>query len=338
LLIPTTHPTVLQNKFNTFFGISAQILGTVFLARLIIDTGVRIVYPFIPQFSVGLGLTVVGFSWLIFARSIVGLIGPIFGPLADRYSRRKIMAASLLCQSVAAMGVAFSWQWWAVLPMLFFGLAPAAFFPASQAYISDKVVYQKRGRAMGTIEFAWAIAGIISLPIIGWMISTFGWQAPLLVLTLTSLLGAGLVWFVLPQVEHRSHLSLNRAEILQVWFRSNVLAAVGVSMLVFVAVSCLMTVWGIWLSTSFRLDAVALGLVATGIGRCRRSEAGDPAQGHPGDRSQARHGFFGRPHLQNGAQGGNRNPAHRPKGGFHSPPQYQEQPRVRPPAGEGGVR
>lgn len=266
--------TISPNKLDIFFGVSVQILGIIFLARLTVDTGVRIVYPFIPQLSDGLELTIIGFSWLIFARSMTGLTGPVFGLLADRYSRRKIMAAGLLCQSIAAFGIIFTWQWWAILPMILFGLTPAAFFPASQAYISDKVTYQKRGRAMGVVEFAWAIAGIVSLPIIGWMIDAIGWQSPFLVLAVASLLGAALVWLMLPQVEHRSHLSLSRAEILSVCFQPNVVASIGVATLVFVAVTCFITLWGVWLSADFGLTAAALGLVATGIGLAELGGAG----------------------------------------------------------------
>ena len=117
-----TKPVTLQHKLNAFFGVSLQIIGLLFLTRLIIDTGLQIGYPFIPQISAGLGLTIVSFSWLLSIRSLAGLTGPIFGILADRYGRRNIMAASLLSQSLAAIGLAFSWQWWAIAPMILFGL------------------------------------------------------------------------------------------------------------------------------------------------------------------------------------------------------------------------
>ncbi|HXV97720.1 MAG TPA: MFS transporter [Anaerolineae bacterium] len=265
-MTPSTEAITLQNRFKAFFGISLPIIGMIFLARLIIDTGVRMIFPFIPQFAAGLGLSVVGFSWLIFVRGIVGMAGPIFGVWADRYGRRKIMAGGLLCQSLGVAGLTLTWQWWAILPMLLFGLGLTAFLPSQQAYISDQVAYHRRGRALAAVEFSWAVAAILCLPIAGWLIDAFGWRSPFLILSLFSLIGAIIVWRQLPPAEHHAQISLSWLEIQKICFRPNVLAAIGVALLLFVAVTCFASVWSIWLSADFRLDAVRLGLVATGIG------------------------------------------------------------------------
>ena len=249
-------------------------MGVVFLSRLILDTGTRLIYPFIPQFSAGLGLTIVGFSWLIFFRAMAGMASPAFGVLADRYGRRKIMAIGLLCQSGAVIGVAFSWQWWATLPMVLFGLSIAAFIPAGQAYISDQARFERRGRALGTIEFSWALTGIITLPIVGWLIDAFGWRAPLLGLSLLSLIGAVMIWLRLPAVERSTGSGISGKTVWDVCTRKNVIASVGVALFFFVALGAFITLWGIWLSADFGLNAIALGLVATLIGLAELTGAG----------------------------------------------------------------
>ena len=99
-----------------FFGVGLQVISSMFLIRLIVVAGLRLFYPFIPQFSAGVGLTAVAFSWLIFTRSMFGLTGPLFGILADKYGRRKVMAAGLLMQSIGLGGMAVSWQWWGIVP------------------------------------------------------------------------------------------------------------------------------------------------------------------------------------------------------------------------------
>src|SRR5262245_14133117 len=174
------------------------------------DVGNRLLYPFIPQIAAGLQLTIVAFSWLVFIRSIVGVLAPIFGILADKYGRRKFMALGLLGEAASVATTALAEGWGATGPMVLHGLSLAAFLSAQQAYISDQVAYEKRGRALGVVEFAWAGAGILGLPIAGWMIDRFGWQAPFFLLAIISLLTALLVWFKLPPVEQRSqsHLSL----------------------------------------------------------------------------------------------------------------------------------
>lgn len=271
----TAGPLRLRDRLDTFFGLSIQIIGVVFIARLMTDAGVRVIYPFIPQISAGLGLSVVGFGWLIFARAIIGVTGPIFGVLADRVGRRRVMALTLLSLCAGVVGLALSWQWWAVGPMLCFGLGTAGFIPSAQAYISDQVSYQKRGRVMGTVELAWALTGIVSLPVFGWMIKTFGWRTPFLLLGGLYVIAAGLVWFRLPVVEHRAAHTVSWSQIRQFSMsRPNVLAAMGVSVMLFIAISSFFTIWGIWLSADFGIDAVGLGLVATGIGLAELAGSG----------------------------------------------------------------
>jgi len=264
-MVPTSSWGAWCTRLTAFFGIHIQILTILFAARFVIDSGNRIVYPFIPQFSEGLGLTIVAFSWLIFVRAITGVLGPVFGVAADKYGRRKIMAIGLLGQAAGAFGVAVAWQWWTVIPMFLFGLNTAAFIPAQQAYISDRVAYQKRGRALATIEFSWAVSGIVSLPIIGWMIDSFGWQMPLLTLGVFSLAAASAAWAFLPAVEHQATSTVSLTGFWRICTKPNVLAAMGTGLLMFVAVSIYITVWGIWLTADFGLAASTVGLVATGV-------------------------------------------------------------------------
>jgi len=255
-----------NNRLREFFGTSLQLIGMVFLIRLIVDTGVRMVYPFVPQISKGLKLTVVGFSWLLFARSSAGLMGPLFGILADRYGRQKIMAVSLLSQSIGMAGVAFLSRGWAIVPMILIGLGSTIFIPAQQAYISDQVSYEKRGRALASVDISYAIVGIVALPIVGWLIETFDWRSPFLISSFLSLIAAAMIWSRFPTPEHRSQTIQTLSEMGRACLKLNVVASMSVGLLLFVAVGCFVTVWGIWLNTDFGLDAVALGLVATGIG------------------------------------------------------------------------
>lgn len=257
----------LTEKLNSFFGTSIHIIAVIFMARFIIDITTRMLLPFIPQISSGLGLTVVGFSWLLFLRALVNVTGPIFGMWSDRYGRRQMMAIGLVCQAVGVLGLALSWQWWAALPIFISGLSIAAFIPAQQAYISDQVVYQKRGRALATVEFGWSTSAIVSLPIAGWMIDSFGWRSPFLLLGVISLIGTAIVWWGLPPAaEHRTNSGLSWLETRTVFYKTNVLATVGVALLVFVGVSMFMAVWGVWLTTDFQFTATALGWVATAVG------------------------------------------------------------------------
>jgi len=264
-----------KGRIDAFFGLSLHIIGVVFLARFIMDIGNRMMFPFIPQFSLGLGLTIAGFGWLLFIHGLVGLVGPIFGIWSDRYGRRQTMAIGMGLQAVGLAGLALTWQWWATMPLILTGLGVAAFLPAQQAYISDQVPYQKRGRAIASVEFAWSMSAIVALPIIGWMIDAFGWRLPLLVVGLISLGGALLVWWQLPPTTGR-HVQASPSWVAtkNVFLTGNVMAAVSVALLVFVAASIFITVWGIWLSEEFKFDATTLGWVGTAVGVAELAGAG----------------------------------------------------------------
>jgi predicted MFS family arabinose efflux permease len=211
-------------------------------------------------------MTVVSFSLLLSLRSLAGITGPLFGALADRWGRRRVMTAALIGQSLGMIGLDLSQSWWAALPMILLGFIPTAFTPAGHAYISDQIPYEKRGRAIGTIEFAWAIAGIAGLPLVGLLIDTFGWRAPLLCFSLISLIGAVFIRFRLPPAVRHEQPRLSLGDMGRVFLKPGVLGAVGVAMMLAVSVGGFATLWGIWLSADFGLEATALGLVATGIG------------------------------------------------------------------------
>lgn len=257
----------LRQQASTFFGVSLQIFGAVFFARMMNDIGVRVFYPFIPQLSAGLGLSVLSFSWLLFIRSLAGAAGPVFGMLSDRKGRRKVMALGLLCQAVGIGGMVFLTGGWLILAVIVSGVSLAAFLPAQQAYIGDRAEPHRRGRALASIELSWAFTAIFLLPVAGWLIDVFGWRLPFVLLSLASLVGAILVWRLLPPAEHRhQRAGLSWPEMRAVVVKPNVLGSTVVSGLLFMAISCFVTVWGIWLEADFSLTAATLGLVATAIG------------------------------------------------------------------------
>ncbi len=248
-----------------FFGLSAGLIISLFSIRLIVDTSFRMLYPFLPQISEGLKVSITVFGWLLMIRSASAFFSPLLGSLADRYGRRKIMSFALLSQFVGMVGISFAQGWWAVLPLFFTGLAVNAYLPAQQAYISDLAPYERRGRALASIDIAFAVSGMVLMPIIGWLISTYGWQTPFWWLSAISALGALLIWRYLP--EPKQHTKIDKSANMWALLRErNIQASMGVAILLFISVGIFMTFWSIWLSADFSFDALGLGLIAQGVG------------------------------------------------------------------------
>lgn len=258
-------PTSLITWANQFFGLSLSLISSLFLVRLIVDTGFRMFYAFLPQFTAGLKVSISTFSWFLLLRSASAFLSPAIGRLADRYGRRRVMSLALLSQTLGLVGIFLSTGWWAVFPIFLCGIAVNAYLPAQQAYISDLAPYKRRGRALASVDIAFAVSGVVLMPIIGWMMDLHGWQMPIQILSALSLIAVLWTWFYLPETEKRTVVK-REIPIATLLRQRNVQASMGVALLLFTGVGIFMTFWSIWLSADFALSALDLGFVAQQIG------------------------------------------------------------------------
>ncbi len=234
--------------------------------RLIVDSGFRVLYSFVPQISTGLHVSISVFGWLLMVRSSSAFLSPFLGSLADRYGRRRIMAFALLSQVFGMLGIAFLRGWWAALPIFLSGLAVNSYLPAQQAYLSDLVPFERRGRALASVDIAFAVSGMLVMPLIGWLFDAFSWYIPFLGMAALSLLMAFLTWFYLPEAKPVSTKKGGVVPLGVLLRKRNVQASLGVAMLLFTGVGIFMTFWSIWLSADFGFNSVDLGFMATQIG------------------------------------------------------------------------
>jgi len=69
---------------------------TLFLiTRIILDTGFRMVYPFLPTFARALGVDISAISLAITARSSLGILSPFIGSAGDLIGRKSAMLIGL---------------------------------------------------------------------------------------------------------------------------------------------------------------------------------------------------------------------------------------------------
>ncbi|HEX6384786.1 MAG TPA: MFS transporter [Anaerolineae bacterium] len=152
--------------------------------RLLLDTGIQIFFPFLPVIAAGLGSNVIALGRLVSLRSATGLVAPLFGALADRRGYRTVMRLGLLLAALGYLAVGMSQNLWlAAAGMVLTGLGTFAFVPAIQAYLSARLPYARRARGLGILEYAWALAGIVGLFLVGVLIDAAGWRAPFFILS-----------------------------------------------------------------------------------------------------------------------------------------------------------
>jgi DHA1 family inner membrane transport protein len=246
-------------------------LGTATLARTFINTSRRFAYPFAPVLSRGLGVPLAAITSLIAVNQATGLLSPLFGPLGDRWGYRALMLAGLGMLGVGMLAGGLLPVYGAVLVALFLaGLGKNIFDPALQAYVGERVPYERRGLAIGLIEFAWAGSTLVGIPVAGLLIDRLGWRSPFFMLGGLGLCGLVALRVLIPGDGGRGHAEDRLAGLGEAWRRlsheRSALGALGFAFLVAAANDNLFVVYGAWLETTFGLSIVALGAATTVIG------------------------------------------------------------------------
>jgi predicted MFS family arabinose efflux permease len=238
------------------------------VSRLIINIGLRLVYPFLPAFARGLGVPLLAVAAVVSLRGFASLLSPIFGPLSEKYGRRRIMSVSMLIFG-AGNAIVIIWPelWAFALTLSIIAVAKVIYDPAMQAYIGDKVAYEKRGRYLAITELSWAGAFILGIPVVGYLIQQRGWQAPFVALGIAGLVAAPILWRFLPKADGRPGIVTNLGATWQLLRRQPVIwAAALYVLLAMIANEIILIVYGDWMEISFALSLTTLGLATSIIG------------------------------------------------------------------------
>jgi predicted MFS family arabinose efflux permease len=238
-------------------------------ARMILNTAHRMVYPFLPEFSRGLGAPLASLTLVLSARSALGMASPFFGAIPDRLGRRQAMLIGLavFCAALVLVGILPSYATFCAALMLVM-VAKFIFDPALQAYLGDRTPYARRGLVIGLSELGWSGAALIGIPLAGLMIARGTWRSPFLPLAGLALMAGVVLWRVIPRDTppgiHAASGSLRRWA--AVWRSPVVVAALSVGLFTAMANESLNVVYGAWMEQAFGLQVAALGLSTTVIG------------------------------------------------------------------------
>jgi predicted MFS family arabinose efflux permease len=245
-----------------------------FLARTALNTAHRIVYPFLPSLARGLGVPLSIAGELVTVRLVAGLAAPFLGPVADRFGRRRTMEIALLLFALASVVLVGPGTFpAAVVAFALYGLAKVLYDPAVHAYLGDTVPYDRRARAVGTLELSWSSAWLLGVPAAGFLAERFGWRAPWAALIVPGLLGAWLTHAGLPpgrpsssQPSSRSFASSLVARWRDLARQRRVVVLLLSSLLLMASLEVPFIVYGAWLETAFGLSLSSLGLASIAVG------------------------------------------------------------------------
>jgi len=237
-------------------------IGYLFAARLVINTGYRFVFPFLPAISRGLGVSLEQAGLLVSARSLTGVATPLVVSAIGRGERRVrlTVGGALLFAAGAAVTAAAGLYAGALAGFILMGLGKPAFDAAAQAYIADRTPYEKRARYLSIIEFTWAGGLLVGAPAAGVLIDRWGWESPFWVTAALVGVGALLAPLLLDadargRVARPGRLRITRSAV----------AVLAMTLLFSLAAETTIIVYGAWLEDEFALSLAALGIASTVI-------------------------------------------------------------------------
>jgi predicted MFS family arabinose efflux permease len=239
---------------------------TILLAgRLTLNSAFRIVYPLLAFLAAGLHVDLTTISLLVTAQVAATLISPLGGRLSDIYGERITMLGGLALFCVGAI-VCASVDTFVPFIMGYglIGFATALYHPAAQAYASARSSYARRGQVLGFLELSWALAALVGVTSLAWLIKTSnGWALAfwaLLAAGVLVLLGTILAQPAIPPVrgieqhQHKRHAGVTLIQ-------PNVVGAMLLMFCTMLAAEVIFVVYAFWLEADFGATTEQLGFV-----------------------------------------------------------------------------
>ncbi len=249
-------------------GIGVQIAAFT-LTRIALNTGFRMIYPFLPTFARGMGISLETAALAVTARSALGFLSPVLGSTADTRGRKAAMILGLALFAAGGFVIGL-WPHFAgfLIGVVLIGTGKIIFDPAMHAFLGDRVSYERRGLAIALAEMSWSGAFLIGVPLAGWLIARTTWWLPFPALGALAVMAIMLLWRILPDDRPASHIARPslRESIRTIAGHPAALAGLSVGMLISVANEVVNIIFGAWLESSFGLAVAALGAATAAIG------------------------------------------------------------------------
>ncbi len=243
-------------------------LARLTLAKTAANTALRWIPPFLPTLEKAFGATTAQLTTALGVGELAGLTTVLTGRHLDRGREKVVMVGALLLVSTSALVALVGNLTAFVVSAVLLILGVANFTVAGHTWISHRVDYRWRARAIGVFETSWAFALLIGSPLIALLINGFGWRAPFIAMAIATAGAAALVALSLPphrpapdpepddEVAEPENLRLS-PHAWRVLLGSALMAAAGLSVFV---------ISGTWLEDEFGVSTGGLGVIAMTFG------------------------------------------------------------------------
>ena len=250
-----------RSKLNLHVGIFT-------FSRLFVATSFRMIYPFLAIFAAGLDVPITTISLAMAVSMAASAAVPFLAPIADRRGRKTgmligmgIFLAGTLAASLFPHIITF------FITILLCNLGNNLLISAIQAYLGDRVPYQKRGLYLAIGELSWAVSFIIMVPLAGLVLERANWNGPYIWLTILGAVMTAILWLVVPRDTPNEPEPLAIFKDIKTVLRS-LPAVLGMLMgtAFIIGNELVNVVFGVWMQDSFGLQIAALGAASMIIG------------------------------------------------------------------------
>ena len=189
--------------------------------RFISNVAYRLVFPFLPTISRGLGVTTGTLGTALAMRDLVEMSSPLLGKAIDKRGTNQAMVVGALGLGMAAaLQGASSGLILFVFALVLTAISKNSFDIGSSAWAGASVPYAHRSRAIGMIETTWALSFVIGMPIASVLIRAGTWRTPFIVISILCVIVGIIFNQRLPtnppisSLENRSRLSLTAKKVI----------------------------------------------------------------------------------------------------------------------------
>ncbi len=245
-------------------GIDRTTLAKLTATKAVANTALRWIPPFLPTLEAAFGATTTQLTTAIGLGEFAGLSTIVSGRRLDRGHERVIMVAGLGAVSMSAVIALGGTIATFALSFVVLITGVANFTVAGHAWISHRVDYRWRARAIGVFETSWAIALLAGAPLIALLITVFGWRGPFVAIALAAAVAAVVVATTIAPRQAGDHQPIDDAPPAPIPVRAW-LVMVGTSLMALAGIS-VFVISGTWLDDRFGVSTAGLGAVAMAFG------------------------------------------------------------------------
>lgn len=245
-------------------------MAAIVLCRLMLNGLRRFPYLILTPMAAALNLPRETVASMLSGVWFISLLGPFAGTAIDRSGRKRMMLIGMLLLIVGLglciIGSALPGLFGVLMGGILIGsFGKTLFDPSMQAYIGDRVPYERRGMVLGYTELAWSGSLAIFAPLAAFLIANVSLSSIYGVLLVGAVVATIILHRVLPrdQAGGRTGSPQNLREGIKIVLRNrSALALLGVIMIGAVALDIFLIVYERWLRSTFSLGTEQIGLIA----------------------------------------------------------------------------